>query len=92
MPKPMHVLWLRPEDYPRFRAIFDDVDDTFEQWRTRMERKLVELAKQGIEIERMLIDPDALVAWCAANGRKVDAQARALYPAFLALERDRRDR
>lgn len=84
------ILWLRPEDYPRFRAIFDDVDDTFEEWRARMDRRLVEFSQKGIEIERMLINPDELVAWCRANGRPVDANARAEYPAVLAMERDSR--
>lgn len=88
MAKTMHVLWLKPEDYPRFRAIFNDVDDTYEEWRARMERKIPDYIKQGVYIERMLIDPDALVEWCRANGRPVDAQARAIYPAILAAERD----
>jgi hypothetical protein len=36
MPKTMHVLWLKPEDYPRFRAMFSDVDDTYGEWRARL--------------------------------------------------------
>lgn len=88
MPKTIQILWLRPEDYPRFREIFDDVDDTFDEWRARMERRLAEVRVDGVEIERMLIDPDKLVEWCRENGRTVDANARALYPAYLALVRD----
>lgn len=89
MPTTVYVLWLKPEDYPRFRAIFDDVDDTYDEWRARMERKIPELIQRGIYIERTLVDPDKLVEWCRANGRAVDAEARAAYPAWLAAERDR---
>lgn len=81
----MYILWLKPEDYPRFREIFDDVDDTYEEWLARMERRIPDFINQGANIERVLVDPDKIVAWCRETGRAVDAQARALYPAILAM-------
>lgn len=86
--KSVCTLWLKPEDYPRFREIFDDVDPTYDEWRARLERKLKAFTEQGVYVERMLIDPDELVAWCRENGREVNAEARALYPAWLLLQRD----
>lgn len=86
----VHVLWLKPEDYPRFRAIFDDVDDTYDEWLARMERGLTQLKGKGVHVNRVLIDPDELVEWCRTNGCEVDSHARGTYAAIVGEQRERK--
>jgi hypothetical protein len=78
------VLWLHPADYPRFREICGpSVDDTYEAWRNQVERKLKALTRQGVEVERVLINPDEFAEWCKENGYELDGEGRAVYPAYL---------
>lgn len=82
------VLWLHPKDYARFREICGaDVDDTYEAWRDRIEGKLKALTARGIEVERVLIDPDEFLTWCQAKGQQPNGEARAAYPAYLLASR-----
>ncbi len=84
------VLWLHPEDYPRFREICgDEVDDSYDAWRIQIEGKMVALTAQGVEVERVLINPDEFAAWCEENGYEPDGEARAMYPAYLLASRDK---
>lgn len=83
----VHILWLKPEDYPRFRAICSDVDDTYEEWRARMDRALLARAEPGIEFERVIINPDEFAEWCRVEGREIGPEARAIYPAYRAMLR-----
>jgi hypothetical protein len=58
---------LRPDSqrHPRFREICGpSVDDTYEAWRDQVERKLKALTRQGVEVERVLINPDEFAEWC----------------------------
>lgn len=70
--------WYRPDSWRRIRdaaADPDKMDPTFAQWRRAAQRRFDELRRQGIAVEKILIDPDALFAF--AEGRPITTQVRA---------------
>ena len=84
------ALWPDARNYQRFRQVCsDEMPATVEAYHAVAGRYLDELAGRGIVAERLAFDPDALAAWAAARGGKVDSRSRAAYAAFLKLERDR---
>jgi hypothetical protein len=51
--------------------------------------KELELRAQGKSTIRINIDPQAFVDWCGLNGRKVNAESRAIFAAWKAAQADR---
>jgi hypothetical protein len=80
------TLWPSRDDYPRFRELCDDkISDTFDEFESLAGKRLAELAKQGINIEKLAFDPDRMSQWCRSHFGKVDASTRRLYANFIAL-------
>ena len=85
----MALLWVTPEKYERFVAVCDDrMPPDHQGWKQTIEKRL---AARGIplgRLERFLIDPDEMAAWCRLHSGKVDSQSRSEYVAFLAAQRE----
>lgn len=62
----------------------DNLDDSFEAWERNAEGFERALRQKGIEIRRVHIDVDALLAWCQSRNKKIDGKARSEYAAQLA--------
>jgi hypothetical protein len=62
----------------------DSLDDSYEAWKRNAESFERELRQKGIEIQRVHIDVDALIAWCQSRNKKIDGEARSEYAAQLA--------
>jgi hypothetical protein len=80
------IAWYRADQWDRLRAtsaVPDELEDTHAEWHDLAERKLKELRELGVNIERVEIDVDQLVTWCADRGRPVDGAARADHAAEL---------
>lgn len=87
--KSLSVIWVREEDYPRFREICGpSVHDTYAEWKDAVERKLEKLSAQGVHLERVVIDVEEFHKWAIANFGEVNSEARAAYAAYLAMNRD----
>lgn len=87
--KRVGIPWFRREDYEDLRKLFvdrDNVFDTFEEWHTVAVRKEGELKAGGSPVVRIILEPKAFAAWCAATGSKPDGQARAAYAGQKAME------
>jgi hypothetical protein len=79
------VAWFRREDWDALRAVAaDELDDTFDEFAKRVERKLVPLRARGVSPVKIVIDIDLLVKFCRHCGRLVDSPARAEYAALAA--------
>lgn len=88
MPAERNVtLWPTKANYARFHELCDDeTPDTFEEFQSTAEHRIIELKRaQGITIEKVLFDPDAMAVWCKANHGGVNAMSRRFYAAFLTL-------
>lgn len=84
--KPVGIAWYRPEDWARIREISIDrayLPEDFGEWERGMDRHLAELAIRGIEPDKFIIDPDALLAWATFRNIKIDNQARTRYATEL---------
>src|SRR5436190_9438128 len=62
----------------------DNLDDSYEAWKRNAESFERELRRKGIEIQRVHIDVDSLIAWCQAGNKAIDGKARSEYAAQLA--------
>lgn len=85
------VPWYSPDSWPRLKATAVDPEvmkDTYEEWRVSAESTLKALCRRGVWLEKVEIDIDALLAWCAAQDRAIDAAARYAYVEHLLQQHD----
>jgi hypothetical protein len=82
MDKPVQAIgmaWYLERDYDALRALFTDghkLPATFLQWQDQAEQVRKRYVREGYIIVKAHIDPTTFPAWCAANGRDVDASGR----------------
>jgi hypothetical protein len=79
------LAWLREEDWPTWLSIDQDFQPDYQHWLRRMEAKFKELQDAGHPVEKVVIEPAECVAWCRAQGRKVDSQGRAGFAAYKIM-------
>jgi hypothetical protein len=81
------VAWYNPAQWARLKQVAvdaDNLDDSYEAWKRNAEGVERELRRKGIEIQRVHIDVEALLAWCQARHQPVSGEARSEYAAQLA--------
>jgi hypothetical protein len=72
------VAWFTAENFPAHRALDpDSLQDSFAEWLHDVEATVANLKANGLTVERVLLGPLELEAWCAVRGRKVNPGARA---------------
>jgi len=84
------LAWYTPEQWRRMRDTADDVDDleaTYEEWLAQAERAEKEIAADGHQVERVMLDVDELMAWLNETGRRATGASRLVYA--LELQRKR---
>lgn len=87
------VPWFTSESWSKMRAAAADRDrlhDTFAEFELSSAETLKELAASRHPAEKVLIDVDALIAWCKAEGRPLDGRARQIFAVLTLVERDKR--
>lgn len=87
------VAWYDPAEWERLRAVAPDaekLEPTHAEWLALAEERLASLRAAGHDVRRVPVRLAALQAWCAANGRRPDASARAAYVS-AELQRQRED-
>src|ERR1700730_16477819 len=85
--------WFTPERWPKMRAVAADRDnlhDTFGECEQSGPASLNDLIAKGHPVEKILIDVDALIAWCKAESRPLDSSARHVFAFLSVVERDKR--
>jgi hypothetical protein len=86
------IAWYRVEDYQRIREISEDeMQPTFEAFEAKMARQLPQFEAQlppGVIIEKVIIDPDELLAFAKRfHGGKIDTTARSAFAAFTVMQK-----
>ena len=74
--------WYSRESYPGILAVVVDRHNfasTYDQWLMAAENNELVARQAGLEIDRVMIDPDAFAQWCAAKGIAPDGAARKNY-------------
>lgn len=76
------VVWYTPGQYERLLQVADDrnnLEDTYEEWKTTAEKTLPELEKPRVLIQKVHIDVEELIAWCKSHNRPIDGAARTVF-------------
>ncbi len=76
------VPWYSRENYPQIRALMADAGTlaaTYDEWRMAAENNEGEARRVGIEVVRVLLEPEQFAAWCKASGRAPDRAARVAF-------------
>ncbi len=86
------IAWYRPEDYERIREIsHDEMQPTFEAFEAKMARMLPQFQSQlppGVVVEKVVIDPDELLAFSERfHGGKIDTNVRSAFASFHVMQK-----
>lgn len=85
------IAWFRREQWDRLREVSTDgesLEATYEEWKLNATQRFDELTDSGLTLQKVDIDVEALVAWCAERNLALDGEARSHYTAFkLRAER-----
>jgi hypothetical protein len=83
------VAWFRREDYERIREISDDeMEPTFDDFEAKMEGGLPRFEALGLILEKVIVDPDELLAFAKANhGGKIDTKVRSAFAATAVMKK-----
>jgi hypothetical protein len=76
------VAWYRREQWPMLRAMSADADkleESYDEWVAFASRQIHDLESRGIGVRKIDVEVGALTRWCEAEGRIMDAEARAEY-------------
>jgi hypothetical protein len=80
------VAWYRREQWELLRALSVDVEtleETYDEWLKQAEYGFRTLGEQGISARKIIVDVNEIQAWCIANDRPLDGNARSEYVAQL---------
>ena len=84
------VCWYRQEQYERFLASAADrekLEQTWAEWQMSAERTLRQVRAQGLDVRKVDIDLDELLAYCMAEEKPNTGATRVEYVTHL-LERE----
>lgn len=80
--------WFRREDYDRIREIMDDGDKLparFNEWEKLAKAQKTGLARRGVVIEPVVIDPEEFIAFCDAQKLPRGGEARSKFAVLRGL-------
>jgi hypothetical protein len=80
------IAWYKPEQWALLKAYSTDkevIEDTFEEWAEHAEKQFEGMRKEGLKMHKVVIDIDALVAWCKERDLPLNAEARSQYASEL---------
>lgn len=81
--------WYSREDYLRIREMMTDPHNlapTYESWLAAAENNESVGLKAGLQITRIMIEPDAFSRWCKEKGMEPDSAARRDYVAEKSFQ------
>jgi hypothetical protein len=80
--------WFAARTYLRLREISADkgnLPETFQEWEKRAQPQFDGLVAKRIAVEKVLIDPDALLNW--ARDVPIDSKKRAEFAAMILMKK-----
>lgn len=80
------VCWYRQDQYDRFLASAkdrEDLEDTWDEWQITAERVIRQYRARGLDVRKVEIDLDDLLAYCMVEEEPNTAATRAAYVAHL---------
>ena len=81
------IVWFRAENYDQLAAMFEDgitAGVSYDDWLYAAETRRQALEGAGARVMRVVIDPEEFPRWCKTAGKKLDAEGRKAYTAYIA--------
>jgi hypothetical protein len=81
--------WYRAQDYAQIRAMMADAHalaSSYDAWRAAAENNEQVARTAGLDVVRVVIEPEAFAAWCAERSLPPDSGARMRFVAESARE------
>ena len=78
------VAWYKPEQWELFKKLSqdgDELENTFLEWIEFAQKKVQELRKKGIKVEKVKVDVKELLAWCNERSLPINGESRAAFVA-----------
>jgi hypothetical protein len=88
------IAWYRREDYDLLMSMFldrENLDDTFDEWLSQALQVSDKLTREGLVVEKAIVDPNTFPAWCGSNGLEMDAKGRMQYANECAAKKSKLD-
>ncbi|HTN73241.1 MAG TPA: hypothetical protein VMO00_19330 [Methylomirabilota bacterium] len=85
------IAWYRPEQWSRLLEISadrEDLENTFAEWEQLATEKLRSLRAEGLQVKKITVDVEKLLAWCLSRGLSVDSTARSQYVSEVLRKRN----
>lgn len=89
LPVTSGLAWYKPEQWALLRAESvdsDDLEETYGEWLEFAKRYLSEIWESGIDIFKVEVDVEEMVAWCKSRNRPLDGEARVEFVALKLKE------
>ena len=90
VPMVVGFFWYKEDQYDRFKALCADgakLPDTYADFRQKAEMGMQVLQRKGRKPVKVEADIEVFLAWCRANGHKVDAAGRMAFTNAMLIER-----
>ncbi len=84
MTQTIGIAWFLPDQWERLRTIAPDPDrleNTYEAWLSYAQQQFDLLKSQGLDVRKVIVDVDELVAWCNAKKLPVSGESRSHFVA-----------
>jgi hypothetical protein len=78
------VAWYKPEQWELLKKLSqdgDELENTFTEWIEFVQKKVRELRKMGIKVEKVKVDVKELLAWCNERSLPINGESRAAFVA-----------
>lgn len=85
------IPWYRGEDWDEVKRVMaspESLHDTYVEWLVSAEEVERAMKAQGFRVKRVILDLQAFLAWCAAEGCTPDGPARARWAVEMAEDPD----
>ncbi len=94
MAQTIGIAWFLPDQWERLRTIAIDanqLEDTYQGWLSYAQQQFVLLKSRGLNVRKVFIDVDELVAWCSAKKLPVNGESRSHFVADKLQESSKQD-
>jgi hypothetical protein len=81
------VAWFRRDDWRDLKRLCPDLEDTFGEWLANTKIGLQALKLSERDVDKVILTPDDLRDWRAANVGEINSQVRAKLAIELAMKR-----
>ena len=88
-PRRIGLPWYSREDYLRIRDMMTDrhnLAPTYDAWLAAAENNENVGRQAGLQISRIMIEPDTFAKWCTEKGLEPDSAARTKYVAEMSAQ------